>query len=102
MSTREAGKLALLWPRDAPKWQAATPQNYGLHCVFDAMATLGIGAEPALYADEMADQVRQQLPRCDGVLVCVDPLSEGRDRVVLDALLRDVASNGVGSVPIPT
>jgi hypothetical protein len=95
MSAGEVGKLALLWPRDAPKWHAATPRNYRLHRVFDALAAHGIEAEPALYADDVADQVREQLLRCDGVLVWVDPLSEGRDRVVLDALLRDVASNGV-------
>jgi hypothetical protein len=59
------------------------------------LAALGIEAEPALYADDIADQVREQLLGCDGVLVWVDPLSQGRDRVVLDALLRDVASNGV-------
>jgi hypothetical protein len=95
MTTDRTCKLALLWPRDATKWQAATPRDYRLSRVFDAMTALGIEAEPALYADEIADQVREQLLRCDGVLVWVDPLFEGRDRVVLDALLRDVASNGV-------
>jgi hypothetical protein len=90
-----AAKLALLWPRDAPKWHAAKPQNYRLHRVFEAMAAFGIEAEPALYADDIADQVRAQLLRCDGVLVWVDPLSQGRDRSALDALLRDVAANGV-------
>jgi hypothetical protein len=95
MSRDRTGKLALLWPRDAPKWHAATPQNYRLHRVFDAVAALGIDAEPALYADDVANEVREQLLRCSGVLVWVDPLFEGRDRVVLDALLRDVASNGV-------
>jgi hypothetical protein len=90
-----AGKLALLWPRDASKWHAKTPQDYRLHRVFEALAALGIEAEPALYADDVADQVREQLLRCDGVLVWVDPLSQGRDRVVLDVLLRDVASSGV-------
>jgi hypothetical protein len=59
------------------------------------MAALGIEAESAIYADDVADQVREQLLHCGGVLVWVDPLSQGRDRVVLDALLRDVASNGV-------
>jgi hypothetical protein len=95
MMSDQTVKLALLWPRDAPKWHAATPRDYRLSRVFDAMAALGIEAEPALYADDVADQVREQLLRCDGVLVWVDPLSQGRDRVGLDALLRDVASNGV-------
>jgi hypothetical protein len=88
-------KLALLWPRDAPKWHAATPRDYRLHCVFEALAALGIEAEPARYADDAADQVREQLLACDGVLVWVDPLSQGHDRVALDAILRDVASHGV-------
>jgi hypothetical protein len=88
-------KLALLWPRDAPKWNASTPEEYRLHLVFEALSAFGIEAEPALYADDTAGQVRAQLLRCDGVLVWVDPISQGRDRVVLDALLRDVASNGV-------
>lgn len=95
MTTDQAGKLALLWPRDAPKWHAAMPGDYRLHRVFEAIAALGIEAEPALYADDVADQVREQLLRCDGVLVWVDPIFQGRDRVALDALLRDVASNGV-------
>jgi hypothetical protein len=95
MSRDRAGKLALLWPRDATKWHAATPRDYRLHRVFEAMAALGVEAEPARYADDVADQVREQLLSCDGVLVWVDPISQGRDRVVLDAMLRDVASNGV-------
>ena len=86
MFASEAGKLALLWPRDAPKWRAAAARDYRLHRVFEAMAALGIEAEPALYADDVADRVREQLLRCDGVLVWVDPLSEGRDRVVLQSL----------------
>jgi hypothetical protein len=95
MTASEAGKLALLWPRDAPKWHAKTPQDYRLHRVFEAMAALGIEAEPAIYADDVADQVREQLLRCDGVLVWVDPLFAGQTRIALDALLRDVASKGV-------
>src|SRR6202162_3287360 len=95
MTPGQAGKLAPLWPRDAPKWHAITPQDYRLHHVFEAMAALGVEAEPAIYADDVADQVREQLLRCDGVLVWVDPLFAGQNRVVLDALLRNVASKGV-------
>jgi hypothetical protein len=88
-------KLALLWPRDVPKWQAAAPREYRLNRVFEALAALGIEPEPALYADDVVDQVRAQLCACDGVLVWVDPLFTGRNRAVLDAMLRDVAASGV-------
>jgi hypothetical protein len=91
----DAIKLALLWPRDVPKWHAATPQEYRLGRLFEELAALGIEAEPALYADDVVDQVRSQLLACDGVLVWVDPLFTGRNRTVLDAMLRDVAANGV-------
>jgi hypothetical protein len=38
--------------------------------------------------------VREQLLAVDGVLVWVDPISEGKTRAVLDAMLRDVAARG--------
>ena len=88
-------KLALLWPRDIPKWNAAAPHEYRLNRVFEEMAALGIETDAALYADDVVDQVRAQLLACDGVLVWVDPLFTGRNRTVLDAMLRDIAANGV-------
>ena len=33
--------------------------------------------------------------KLDGVLVWVDPISNGQDRTILDAMLRDVASKGI-------
>ncbi len=95
MTTDNTGRLALLWPRDASQWHAKTPRDYRLSRVFDAMAALGIAAEPVLYADDVADRIREQLLRCEGVLVWVDPLFAGQNRIVLDALLREVASKGV-------
>ena len=52
----------------------------------------GIHAEPAVYADDMLDEVRQQLMAVDGVLVWVNPLEDVRTREKLDAPLRDVAA----------
>ena len=95
MAIDKENKLALLWRRDAPKWQAATAQNYRLHRVFEELAALGIQAEPALYADDSVEDVRKQLLGCDGVLVWADPLADRENRIMLDALLRDVASHGV-------
>ena len=80
MAAGEAGKLALLWRGDRQARSGATAQNNRYHRVFEALAALGIEAEPAVYADDMADEVRRQLLGCDGVLVWVDPLSQGRDR----------------------
>jgi hypothetical protein len=90
-----AVKLALLWPRDVPKWSAAASGNYRLYRVFEEMAALGVEACPAPYDDDAVDQVRTQLLTCDGVLVWVDPLFAPKKRTVLDAMLREVAASGV-------
>src|ERR1700722_18622043 len=95
MTASKTGKIALLWRGDRQARREATAQNNRYNRIFEELAALGIQAEPAVYADDMADEVRRQLLGCDGVLVWVDPISEGRNRKVLDALLRDVASKGV-------
>jgi hypothetical protein len=40
-------------------------------------------------------RVRHQLNQVDGVLMWVNPNEGGRNRSILDAMLRDIASNGV-------
>ena len=72
MTVRKAGKLALLWRGDRQARGESTAQN--INRVFEALTALGIRAEPAIYADEMADDVREQLLKLDGVLVWVDPV----------------------------
>jgi hypothetical protein len=93
--TSEAGKVAVLWRGDREARRQATAGNNRFHQVFTALAAAGIQAEPAVYAEEMADEVRAQLMKVDGVLVWVDPLSDGRTRRELDALLREIAASGV-------
>jgi hypothetical protein len=96
MTANNIGKLALLWRGDRQARNEATASNNRFTRVFEALAALGIDAEPAVYADDMADEVRAQLLRLDGVLVWVDPISrEGQDRAVLDAMLRDIAAKGI-------
>jgi hypothetical protein len=95
MTTGKPGRIALLWRGDQEARREATPQNNRYNRIFEELAALGIEAEPAVYADNMADEVRRQLLGCDGVLVWVDPISDGQNRIALDALLRDVASRGV-------
>jgi hypothetical protein len=95
LAAGETGRVALLWRGDREARRNATPHNNRLSHVFEALAALGIHAEPAVYADDMAAEVREQLLKLDGVLVWVNPISDGENRVAIDAMLRDVASQGV-------
>jgi hypothetical protein len=88
-------KIAIVWRGDRAARRAATPQNNRFHRVFEELAALGIEAEPAVFDEDFADEVRDQLLGVDGVLVWVNPLQDGaKTRTVLDPLLRDVASCG--------
>jgi hypothetical protein len=95
MTAGTPGKVALLWRGDRQARSEATPANNRFSGVFAALAALGIDAEPAVFADDMAEEVRAQLLRLDLVLVWVNPIAEGVNRAVLDAMLREVASKGV-------
>ncbi|HVC53925.1 MAG TPA: Cj0069 family protein [Stellaceae bacterium] len=94
MTAMKPHRIAILWRGDRAARQAATPQNNRFHRVFEELAALGIEAEPAVYDEAFAAEVREQLLAADGVLVWVDPLHDGKNRTELDALLRDVAGRG--------
>jgi hypothetical protein len=87
-------RVALLWRGNYATRVSARAETSRFNRVFDALARAGVAAEPAVFDEAFADQVRTQLLGIDGVLIWVDPLSEGRTRAVLDPLLRDVASKG--------
>jgi Domain of unknown function (DUF6815) len=87
-------KIAVVWRGDAEARKAATPQNNRFHRIFEELAAVGIMAEPAVYDEAFADEVRAQLLSADGVLVWVDPIHQGKTRVALDPLLREVAERG--------
>jgi hypothetical protein len=92
--TQKSHRVAIVWRGDAGTRRAATPQNNRFYRVFEELAAVGIHAEPAVYDEEFADEVRGQLVAADGVLVWVDPLHQGKTRAALDQLLREVAGRG--------
>src|ERR1700732_3490967 len=94
MADTKSYRIAVLWRGDREARRAATPQNSRYHRVFEELTSLGIHAEPAVYAEDMAEEVREQLLAVDGVLVWVDPISGGKTRTLLDAILRDVEARG--------
>ncbi len=88
-------RVALVYAGDRSARQSATPENSRFPKLFEALSTLGMAAEPAVYHDDFRDEVRAQLMQMDGVLVWVNPIEDGRDRTQLDALLREVAAAGI-------
>ena len=88
-------KVALLWRGDRQARLDARPDGNRLSAIFEALAQRGVQAEPAVYSEDMAGEVRDQLLRMDGVLVWVDPISGGQRRDSLDELLRHVSLAGV-------
>ena len=86
--------IAIVWRGDREARRNATPANNRFHRIFEELAAVGIHAEPAVYDEEFADEVRAQLLHADGVLVWVDPIHQGKTREMLDPLLREVAARG--------
>src|SRR5215212_5732724 len=87
--------IAIVWRGDREARRSATPANNRFHRIFEELAALGIHAEPAVYDEEFADEIRAQLLQADGILVWVNPLQDGKKtREALDPLLREVAARG--------
>lgn len=86
--------VAILSRGDAAARRDSTAQNSRFVGVFEALATAGVDARPAIYDESFADELRDQLLAVDGVLVWVDPIHQGRTRAELDLLLREVAKRG--------
>jgi hypothetical protein len=95
MSIKAAPKVALLWHGDREARDTVTLRENRLRGVAEALRQIGVEAEPAVYADEFAGEVRNQLLKVDGVLVWVNPIENGCDRSTLDAMLRQVADEGI-------
>jgi hypothetical protein len=92
--TEKPLRIALVWRGD-PSAPAPAPERTRLANIFAALAERGAAGVPVVYGDEAVDQAKTRLLACDGVLVWVDPLSEGKTRDRLDPLLREVADAGV-------
>ena len=95
MTAPPIGRLALVWRGDPEARRRAMAENSRWKQIFAELAAANIHAEPAVYCEEAAGQLRDQLLRLDGALVWVNPIQGGRTRFELDALLREVAARGV-------
>jgi hypothetical protein len=95
MAKDQVKRIALLWRGDREARDREISQRSRLFGVFEALSALDISVEKAVYSEEFEDEVRDQLLRVGAVLVWVDPIMGDRDRTQLDAMLRQVAGEGV-------
>jgi len=93
--TTRAARVALLYPGDRAMRERSDPAESRFAALFDALASAGIPACPAVYHDDFADEVEAQLRGVQLVQVWCNPIEGGRRRDRLDAMLRRVADAGV-------
>jgi len=87
MTSNPIGRLALLW-RAIPKPAGRRHlKNNRWHQVFAALATENIHAEPAVYCEERADELRAQLLSCgDGAVDVWQQAAPYRRLVLLETV----------------
>jgi hypothetical protein len=92
---RRPARIALLYPGDRAMRDRADPAESRFAALFAAIDAAGMHAVPAVWHDDFADEVREQLQQVDAVLAWCNPIEGGRRRDQLDALLQEVADQGV-------
>lgn len=70
-------RVALVYPGDREARHRAAPEESRFLPVFQALAGLGVQAEPAVYHDEFVEEVSRQLLDVDAALVQINPIQGG-------------------------
>lgn len=89
-------RIALMFHGNRDTRDTVRLEDHRLGPTAGAMSAEGLEPEACVYSDDFADEVREQLLKVDAVQVWVNPITEdGRTRTKLDAMLREVADEGV-------
>src|SRR5512135_133860 len=101
MAMPQTTKIAVVWRGDPSKAVDRVPESSRLYPIAKALEAKGFAVEPVVYSESVSRETKDRLLACAGVLVWVDPLTDGKDRSDLDSILRHVAADGVwiGSHP---
>lgn len=94
MATTSHRRIAIVSPGDRTLRETATGDEGRFVDLFAALRAAGHQVEPAIYDDDFADEVHDQLIAVDVALVWRNPIHEGRTRAVLDRMLATVARSG--------
>ena len=94
MTRFASSTVALLYPGDRAARDRSDPAESRFAALFAAFAAAGVHARPAVYHDDFADEVAEQLRQVQVVLVWCNPIEAGRRRDRLDTMLRELAKAG--------
>lgn len=94
MTRQPQTSVGLLW-RGRPDQPPPPREQNRLRAIFEGFEAQGARAVAIPFYEEVAVDIRKQIGELDAVLTWVDPIVAGRDRSVLDELLRDAALSGV-------
>src|SRR6185369_16592341 len=72
--SHSAADVALLYPGDRAMRERADPGESRFAALFDTFGAAGIGAAPAVYHDDFADEVEAQLRGVQVVLCWCNPI----------------------------
>ncbi|MFZ0854224.1 MAG: hypothetical protein WAO08_34115, partial [Hyphomicrobiaceae bacterium] len=88
-------RVAIVFPADAERRQKTRLEDSRFARTAAALAEKGIAVEGAPYVADDVERLREQLISVDGVLVWINPIVDGRDRLDLNTVLAEVAASGV-------
>lgn len=89
------GTVGLLWRGDRRADIRSSRAEAMLLPLVKPFRKLNVTTEPVVYSDDAIEDVRDQIMGLSGVLVWVNPIHEGANRIQLDTLLREVSAKGV-------
>ena len=93
--TKKTYRVAIVFPADPELRLATRLEDSRFAKTAETLAAAGLEVVSAPYKDEDVEAVRATLMAVDGVLVWINPIVDGRDRSVLNAMLAEVARSGV-------
>lgn len=88
-------RIAIVFPTDPERRLDTRLEASRFAQTAKAFSDAGLQVIGAPYCDEDVDALRAILMGVDGALVWINPIVDGRDRSVLNAMLADVARSGV-------
>jgi hypothetical protein len=93
--TIKKNRVAIVFPADAREVARTRVEQSRLAGIAEALSSAGVDVVSAPFTNEIAEEIEARLAGVNGVLVWFNPIEAGRDRVVLNEMLRSIAAKGV-------